>query len=396
MRHLKRLLFGIILFSSFGSAFADEYDPIPDIFDQIVNVIVPLLIVFLFDTKEDDKKKSEDNRESEEKEKIGVTPVNSRNLEETAERSKSTSKPSSIRAFEDHRESDEKEKIGVTPINSRNLKDPNEETAERSKSTSKPSSIRASENNRELDEKEKIRVTPINSRNLKDSDEETAERSKSTLKLSLKRAFDDFIYILSLFVLPLIIFYINHEKFASPLWIPIFSGAATGVIVISIVCIYVFPKSPKIAFVLADIFSLIHEICFIFYTRYNPVNNLYLKNAFVCLHIVNMIIGATDLLYIYYNMIKGVLHINNRFVRFCNKLYLIVTPIIQMLNIALLSGNGYYLTKLVLAINIIFLSRIADYAREKPDLNKHVNEKIGFLYGIVISAFGKNFEFVFN
>ncbi|GES98047.1 hypothetical protein GLOIN_2v1471985 [Rhizophagus clarus] len=48
MCNLKRLLFGIILLSSFGSAFADEYDPKSDVFEQIINALVPILIVLLF------------------------------------------------------------------------------------------------------------------------------------------------------------------------------------------------------------------------------------------------------------------------------------------------------------------------------------------------------------
>ncbi|RGB40850.1 hypothetical protein C1646_686868 [Rhizophagus diaphanus] len=46
MRHLKRLLLGIILLSSFSLAFADEYDPRQDVFDQVINALVPILIVF--------------------------------------------------------------------------------------------------------------------------------------------------------------------------------------------------------------------------------------------------------------------------------------------------------------------------------------------------------------
>ncbi|PKB98478.1 hypothetical protein RhiirA5_431316 [Rhizophagus irregularis] len=340
MRHLKRLLFGIILLSSFDSAFADEYDPSQDIFDQLINVIAPLLIIFLFDTEEvkkppEDKKKPEDNRESEAR--------NSENLDvETAERPKSTLKSSSKRASEDNR-AEEKENIGGTPINSRG-----------------------------------------------DLGEKTEERPKPTLKQSPKRVFDDFLYILSSFVLPTIVFYINHEEFATPIWIPILSVAITGVIIISIVWIYMFPKSPKIPMVLADIFSLTHEICFIFYTRYNPVNNLNLKNGFSYLHVAILIFGTINLLYACYYLYKVGVIPNDRFIVFGNRIFLLTNPVIQMLNMALLSGNGYYLTKLILAINITFLSRIVDYAREKPDLNECLGEQIGYLYSIVISAFGQN------
>ncbi|CAB5217521.1 hypothetical protein RhiirA5_409866 [Rhizophagus irregularis] len=66
MRHLQHLLFGIILLSSFGSAFADDYDPRQDVFDQVINALVPTLIVFL-NFKEADEKKllSSINEESE-------------------------------------------------------------------------------------------------------------------------------------------------------------------------------------------------------------------------------------------------------------------------------------------------------------------------------------------
>lgn len=52
MHHLKRILFGIILQSS-GSAFANEYVPKQDDFDQLINALVPiLLIIFCLNQKE--------------------------------------------------------------------------------------------------------------------------------------------------------------------------------------------------------------------------------------------------------------------------------------------------------------------------------------------------------
>ena len=69
MHHSKRLFFGIILLSSFGSAFADEYDPKQDVFDQVINALVPTLIVFLFDTKEREKVKEPKERDLESKER---------------------------------------------------------------------------------------------------------------------------------------------------------------------------------------------------------------------------------------------------------------------------------------------------------------------------------------
>jgi hypothetical protein len=64
--HLKRLLFGIILLSSFGSAFADEYDPRQDVFDQIINVLVPMLIILLFDMRDNEEERPEEERSREE------------------------------------------------------------------------------------------------------------------------------------------------------------------------------------------------------------------------------------------------------------------------------------------------------------------------------------------
>lgn len=52
MLHLKSLLFGIILLSCLGSAFADEYDPKQDVFDQVIYALVPTLIVYLFKSEE--------------------------------------------------------------------------------------------------------------------------------------------------------------------------------------------------------------------------------------------------------------------------------------------------------------------------------------------------------
>ncbi|CAB4433617.1 unnamed protein product [Rhizophagus irregularis] len=137
MRNLKNLLFGIILLSSFGSVFADEYDPKQDVFDQVINTLVPLLIVILFKESEEHLKKSDEN-----------------------------------------------------------------------------------------------------------SDDVKATRSKTTLDkiripVEIRRAFDDFLFLLSLFVLPSIVFHKNHEKFETPLWISIFSGVTAGFVFISIIIIYI-------------------------------------------------------------------------------------------------------------------------------------------------------------
>lgn len=52
MHHLKRFLFGIILLPSPGSAFADECVPKQDDFDQLINALVPILIIFCLNQKE--------------------------------------------------------------------------------------------------------------------------------------------------------------------------------------------------------------------------------------------------------------------------------------------------------------------------------------------------------
>ncbi|GES87535.1 hypothetical protein GLOIN_2v1471985 [Rhizophagus clarus] len=58
MCQLKRFLFGIILLSSFGSTAAVEcvpkpdnecYEPEQDVFDQLINVLIPILIIIFFE-----------------------------------------------------------------------------------------------------------------------------------------------------------------------------------------------------------------------------------------------------------------------------------------------------------------------------------------------------------
>lgn len=151
MYHLERLLFGIILLSSFGSAFADEYVPKPDIFDQLINVLVPTMIIFLFDMKE----------EKERTKKI----------------------------------------------------------EERMEKIEKRISTKASE---------EIEVIEENSKRIS-----IGEKKSIGMKVKIRRAFDDFLFLLSLFILPSIVFYKNHEQFATPLWIPILFGA-TAVFVFTI------------------------------------------------------------------------------------------------------------------------------------------------------------------
>ena len=53
-----------------------------------------------------------------------------------------------------------------------------------------------------------------------------------------------------------------------------------------------------------------------------------------------------------------------------------------MLNMALLSGNDYYWTKLILALNLIYLSRVIYYAVEKKFIESEKDEIFGFLNAI--------------
>ncbi|CAB5390116.1 unnamed protein product [Rhizophagus irregularis] len=174
--------------------FADEYDPRQDVFDQVINALVPILIVFLFGTKG-----SEDKEEPE-------------------------------------------------------------------------------------------RSTEANSINSKGSDEEKAELKLTvkqtfkivTSKLTFKGVFEDLLYLSSLYILPSIVFYKNHEKFAIPLWIPILSVVTTGVVIILVVLsLYNFLAASSYSMLkefifdfLVHIFAIINEICFIFYTNNTPANNI--------------------------------------------------------------------------------------------------------------------------
>ncbi|GBC00551.1 hypothetical protein RclHR1_00390005 [Rhizophagus clarus] len=295
MRHLKHTLFGIILLSSFGSAFADDYDPRQDVFDQVINTLVPTLIVFL-NFKEADEKKliSED------------------------------------------------EKIQDVVLQNG--------TEKRGRETQLESKFN----------KIKKELPPV----------------------KIKRAFDDFLFLLSLFVLPSIVFHKNHER---PLWISTFSGVTAGIVFIMIVINYIswhidnedlklynFLFSPPII----DLCHVFSDICFLFYTRSIPTNNF--TDAFICIHAVTGVLGAifffTTVIILSLN--KCGYNFSRKFRRFIDVIganfgkFLITitflwTPIVQMLNMALLSGNDYYWTKLILALNLIYISRVLYYVVEK-------------------------------
>ncbi|CAB4404310.1 unnamed protein product [Rhizophagus irregularis] len=55
--------------------------------------------------------------------------------------------------------------------------------------------------------------------------------------VKIRRAFDDFLFLLSLFILPSIVFHENNEI---PPWISIFSWVTAGVVFITIIINYIF------------------------------------------------------------------------------------------------------------------------------------------------------------
>ncbi|RGB31905.1 hypothetical protein C1646_670552 [Rhizophagus diaphanus] len=301
MLHLKRLLFGIILLSSFGSAFAEEYDPNKDVFDQIINMLVPTLIVFLIDTKE----KSEDSR--------GIDLGNSEELG--------------------------KEQISVFII---------------------------------------IR--------------------QEISQVKIRRAFDDFLFLLSLFILPCIVFYKNHKEFAIPIWIPMLFGAMAGFVFFVLINYYIISYSDSVIIdrrivlgflgLFIDLGHIISDICFIFYTKSIPESNF--TNVFIYSHAVTGILGSV--LLFYYICEVGLIYSRNyegvstfeKSGPFLRKLTITVTclwtPIVQMLNMSLLSGNDYYWTKSILALNLIYLSRVINYAEKNVKISKYEKVPFGMLY----------------
>ena len=124
--------------------------------------------------------------------------------------------------------------------------------------------------------------------------------------VKIKRAFDDFLFLLSLFVLPSIVFHKNHEIFATPLWISILSGAAAVVIFIVIIINYTYchmkdNEGPMRLFfflspLVIDLCHILSDICFLFYTRSIPVSNF--TDVFIYVHAVTGFLGAIFLLYV--------------------------------------------------------------------------------------------------
>ncbi|RIA90620.1 hypothetical protein C1645_737756 [Glomus cerebriforme] len=282
------LLFGIIFLSSFGSALADEYNPKPDVFDQIINALVPTLIVFLFDTKE-----SEEGKRSE--------------------------------------ESGDEEKS-------------------------------------EVSRKKKKSIITI---------------------VRIRRMFDDFLFLLSLFVLPSIVFYKNRKENETPLWIPILFGVTSFFVFIILISNYILndKKGYKNVYAITysalsiDLSHVISDICFIFYTRNIPANNF--TDIFIYLHSVTGILGAIVLLFyiviyiaggFYFEHLLNIMEPIEHYLRkFTITITFLWTPIVQMLNMSLLSGNDYYWTKSILALNLIYFSRVLNYAEKKVDITNGEN-----------------------
>jgi hypothetical protein len=232
MHHLKHHLFGIILLSSFRSAFADEYDPKPDIFDQTMNTLVPLLIVFLF-------------KGSEEKQN-----------------------------------------------------------------------------------------DPVNQGRITQRERKIFDRIRQKISfVKIRRIFDDFLFLLTLFILPCIVFHKSHERFATPIWISILSGTTAGIVFITIIFNYCFHK--KDLFIIRLFFcaspftiNICHissDICFLFYTRSISVSEF--RDVFIYLHSVTGIIGATFLIF---NTIMLIIDFINDPKRALSRKYLIIIAFIYL------------------------------------------------------------------
>ncbi|PKY52046.1 hypothetical protein RhiirA4_469429 [Rhizophagus irregularis] len=251
MRHLQHLLFGIILLSSFGSAFADDYDPRQDVFDQVINALVPTLIVFL-NFKETDEKKLINEEESEDVIKQGDVEIQQNGAEE----------------------SEDVIKQGDVEIQ--------QNGAEESEDVRKQGDVEIQQNGakkRGWKQQLKSKFNKIR---------------KELPPVKIKRAFDDFLFLLSLFVLPSLL---NDNGYRLP----------------------------------EKIKDFLNEV-------------------------VLEIIGA-------------------HFGKFLITITFLWTPIVQMLNMALLSGNDYYWTKLILALNLIYISRVLYYTVEKKFSNSKKAKK---------------------
>ncbi|CAG8733004.1 28055_t:CDS:1, partial [Dentiscutata erythropus] len=265
------------------------------------------------------------------------------------------------------------------------------------------------------------------------SDSETkAEEGSSDLetkdeniirKIKRKHVLDDFIFLLSLFVLPSVVFYKNKDKFPIPLWISIFLGMVSILVFVLMMLnyfvklnnlrgyglkIYIIPLSIEFCHVLSD-------VSFIFYSK-SVFTGVYL-NIFVYLHAVTGVICLVAII-IYISFFTRVnslvericcicciccIHLNAEILFRMEKVMRIVgititfiwTPIIQMFNLSLFSGNDYYWTRSILALNLLYFTRVINYAinDEVVDSSELNNEELNYItFGILNTMFNiRNF-----
>jgi hypothetical protein len=205
----------------------------------------------------------------------------------------------------------------------------------------------------------------------------TGDKSTKLTWFRCKQIFDDFLLLLSLFVLPTIVFHKNNVSD----WNTILFGGTSGLMFILQICIFIMmSKSPgertikKIKHAVTFFFtlsSIITDVCFIFYTIEISPRTSSFTNVFVYMHIVTIAMSVLVLLILF---IKYIIKSNLRSFEkkdkgFVGKAFILCidlapfiwTPVTQMLNMSLLSGNNYYWTKSILALNLIFISRILNY-----------------------------------
>jgi len=200
------------------------------------------------------------------------------------------------------------------------------------------------------------------------------------------------------------VFYKNHEKFATSFWIPTLFGVTAGFIFILLITIYMSAtfgyKNEYVEYIIIvsplviDLCHVISDICFIFYTKSIPESNF--TDIFIYLHAVTGVLGMFVLLFYIGLFIKymvsggfrsrekkAIFYRIERIIRqFTITITFIWTPIVQMLNMSLFSGNDYYWTKSILALNMIYFSRVINYVgKEVKNKSKVENEdnKFGLL-----------------
>ncbi|CAG8659089.1 8830_t:CDS:2 [Acaulospora morrowiae] len=143
----------------------------------------------------------------------------------------------------------------------------------------------------------------------------------------------------------------SRETQNTPMWVIILYGISAFIVVIIIVRIR-FIKDGQEAIIYFMIVLGVHvvsDLCFLFYSRAIDTNE---SNIFVYLHAVSGIITGSGLL------------IEEMYEGLAVSFLMLYIPFIQMLNMALLSDNNYYLKKLIFASNLIYISRILNYLKD--------------------------------